>query len=463
VGVVFDRVWKSLLSLGEREAFAFRGLVAFVLMWKSLLSVISYTTVLASSAPLHELQEIGRLPTEGCNGLEFFTINQVDYLVAANFWDGKSAEMSANSALFRLSLVNNSRNIQTEIIQQFSTKGAHGADYFVHGDYNMLSIPSYYGCQQQDDAGCYSTVLYLWDHVRSKFVVFQQFKTAGPSQTDHLVEEGNGGAVFFFVAENFSSRLSVYRFESAGPPRFEHYQNIFCPGVAGLAVLQVQQRSLLAVASYHDKGWKTSSLVLAKESGRGRKFKKMQSLDTFGAHDAEMALLNDRVLLFFSEDRNDSSSKISSQLFSLSLSLSLSLPEASSFVKVQDLSTDGAHAAEFFFSSSSPSPSPSPSSSASSELHLAVANFGDRQGERVEARSSLWRWDDSAARLVLVHEVETQGATDWEHLALSSASSSSALAYLIVCNEGDIGKQLHQESVFYRLVGGGRGRVDGEL
>lgn len=442
-----------------RQAAADSCGAGFDRMWKSLLSVISYTTLLASSAPLDELQEIGRLPTEGCNGLEFFTINQVDYLVAANFWDGKSAEMSANSALFRLSLVNNSRNIQTEIIQQFSTKGAHGADYFVHGDYNMLSIPSYYGCQQ-DEAGCYSTVLYLWDHVRSKFVVFQQFKTAGPSQTDHLVEEGDGGAVFFFVAENFSSRLSVYRFESA-PPRFEPYQNIFCPGVAGLAVLQVQQRSLLAVASYHDKGWKTSSLVLEKESGRGSKFKKMQSLDTFGAHDAEMALLNDRVLLFFSEDRNDSTSKISSQLFSLSFSLSLSLPEASRFVKVQDLSTDGAHAAEFFFSSSSPSPSSA--SSVSSELHLAVANFGDRQGERVEARSSLWRWDDSTARLVLVHEVETQGATDWERLALSSASSSSALAYLIVCNEGDVGRQLHQESVFYRLVGGGRGRVDGEL
>jgi len=427
-------------------------------MWAILLLYIVSCTTLLTAAALLELQEVGRIPTAGCNGLEFFSTSGVDYVVAANFWDGKSPDMSAMSALFRLSVDNSSTRIHAEMIQGFPTKGAHGADFFTHGDYNMLAIPSYYGCQQEE-AECYSTVLYLWDQVRGKFVVFQQFKTSGPSQTDHLVEE-DGGAVFLFIAENFSSRLSVYRFEP-GPRRFEPFQNIYCPGVAGLAVLQVQQRSLLAVASYHNKGWRTSSLVLSKEVGRENKFKKLQDLETFGAHDAEMVLHHDhdQVLLFFSEDRNDSTSKVYSQLFSLPLPLLSSEAEASGaeaggrFVKVQDLPTDGAHAAEFFFSSSPPL------------LHLAVANFGDRQGERVEAKSSLWLWDDTKAALVPTLEVETKGATDWEHLPLSPHPTSppNTLAYLAVCNEGDIGKQLHQESVLFRLagaLGGGEGGAD---
>lgn len=141
------------------------------------------------------------------------------------------------------------------------------------------------------------------------------------------------------------------------------------------------------------------------------------------------------------------------------------------FVLFQDIPTDGAHAAELF--------------EAQGKLWLAVANFGDRQGKRYEAESSVWLLADrhegegegtelssctqnvegmgsgareckvpaptskgdtsgstshsipgsrsGSAHFQLVATVTTQGATDWEYFSAGGGH------YLGVSEEGDFG------------------------
>jgi hypothetical protein len=117
-----------------------------------------------------------------------------------------------------------------------------------------------------------------------------------------------------------------------------------------------------------------------------------------------------------------------------------------SWVTIQKLPTDGAHGAELFVALGS--------------LWLAIANFGDRLGERYEAESTLWRFQPEAAggddvgrggggvggQFVLAASVTTQGATDWEHFVVGGVD------FLAVANEGDVRNRMHQTSYIYRLV-----------
>ena len=66
------------------------------------------------------------------------------------------------------------------------------------------------------------------------------------------------------------------------------------------------------------------------------------------------------------------------------------------------------------------------------------------------AKSSLWQYDDVVAKFRLVQEVDTKGATDWEHFV------HGGVHYLAVSNEGDLngqenGGDFSQASHIYRL------------
>ena len=113
------------------------------------------------------------------------------------------------------------------------------------------------------------------------------------------------------------------------------------------------------------------------------------------------------------------------------------------FVQTQLLASDGAHGAELFVSGGL--------------LWLAIANFGDRLGERYASLSSLWRLDEAAVaqdgggmegvgQFVLETEIASDGATDWEHFVVGGVD------YLALANEGDVRNSLHQLSPIFRLV-----------
>jgi hypothetical protein len=205
---------------------------------------------------------------------------------------------------------------------------------------------------------------------------------------------------------------------------FENFQSIDCVGVAAIALESLNDKKFLAIASYHQNGWKTESLVYLMCTITN-KFQILQKLETFGAHDAEMILFNNTIFLFLSEDRNEKTSKINSSLFIYN-------EHTESFLLKQKIKTDGAHAAELFINKNN-------------DLYLAVANFGNRLASRYQSYSKIYKWSDSDQEMISVAEIKTQGATDFEHMAING------IDYLIVSNEGALQSGLHQISQIFEL------------
>jgi hypothetical protein len=94
------------------------------------------------------LEVAAEVDTKGCAGFEAFSVGHGHHLIAAaNFWDGKSSDMSAHSVLYRMRRRKAKRKLELVQQQSMPTKGAHGWDFFetVQGD-KLLVVPNYYGC-----------------------------------------------------------------------------------------------------------------------------------------------------------------------------------------------------------------------------------------------------------------------------------------------------------------------------
>jgi glutathionylspermidine synthase len=153
------------------------------------------------------------------------------------------------------------------------------------------------------------------------------------------------------------------------------------------------------------------------------KFEFSQALETYGAHDVEMIIYKNQLFLFISEDRNEKSSMISSSLY---------IYDRNQFQLKQVISTDGAHASEYFIN-------------IDNDLYLAIANFGDRLNNRYDSLSKIYKWNNLLNEMIMVAQIQTQGATDFEHFSINN------IDYIIVSNEGDISNRLHQKSSLYQL------------
>ena len=116
---------------------------------------------------------------------------------------------------------------------------------------------------------------------------------------------------------------------------------------------------------------------------------------------------------------------------------------------MQAITTDGAHAAEFFVMQQ--------------QLFLAIANFGDRHNKRYDSASTVFRYMSSVShdleclsvseggdsvclasnanalgQFQLLASVNTFGATDWEFFQLYSAETMILSYYLAVSEEADM-------------------------
>ena len=182
-----------------------------------------------------------KVPSYGNAGFEFFSIDYQNYIVAANFWDGLSSDMSAMSTVHKLIYSIDSQSYSISTVQELASHGAHGVDYFItQSNESLLVIPSYYGCgsnrreiiNRQD---CYSTRLHRWNAARDRFDLWQELSTGGPSQTTHFRW---GGRQFVAVAENMLDRVAIFQLSPPPVPLFQRVLLLRCPGAAGLAVAE---------------------------------------------------------------------------------------------------------------------------------------------------------------------------------------------------------------------------------
>jgi hypothetical protein len=397
-----------------------------------------------------KLLERVRLPTQGNAGFEHFSIENQHFLAVANFWDGQSNDMSAESIIYRVDISPRGGLALSEV-QRILTQGAHGWDFFTmtSGDgstSHFLVASNYYGCGANRGSAASdcrdTTVIFKYNFTDGKFARFQRLASAGPAQSDHWITRD--GSVFIVVGENFNNAVCLYRFVDI---EFQKHSCIHVPGAGSIAITEIENSVILVATSYHDQGWKTRTKVFAADarvSGALLTFEEVQSIDTYGCHDAEIATFADSVYLFLSEDRSDTSSTIFSSLWRYHTS-------SSRFELAQRIPTDGAHAAELFLG---------PNATA----FLAIANFGDRLGERFKSTSTLWRREENAdefsvdettgmtvhrpasRKFVQVATMPSQGATDMEYFEMNSRH------FVALSNEGNIRKRTHQTSVIYEIV-----------
>jgi hypothetical protein len=432
--------------------------------------------VLVSGLPSLELELTTSVITHSATGFEYFRVGDHAFLAVANFWDGKSPDMEADSHVYSIS--ESSKPGFQSVVFSRRHKGAHGVDSFqTLGGESFLVIPGYYDCggnleevQHTDKLACLSTHVYSVESGGGdtvKFTDFLSLKTAGPSQVDHFHWRG---VTWMVVAENFADTVKIYRFrtpQESGLPygQFLPVQTLLCAGAAAVATATLaDDRVILVCASYYydgwDDAWDTDSPVYVvdpadwPEDGMSLEDallpifhqKPIQYIPGHGVHDADIFVTGTGdVFLFMSEDRNASSSRIESHLYRLDIPgvpqeggqeidlAEVDLPDGASttrhaehehperkcaplFTLVDSIPTDGAHGAELF--------------RFAGRLWLAVANFGDRHADRVDADSTLWVFDEETQRLVRSARVQTRGATDWEFFRHAGE------AYLVVSNEG---------------------------
>jgi hypothetical protein len=394
-----------------------------------------------SPSPSITLRLVKRVPTQGNAGFEYFFHSGAPYLASANFWDGKSPDMSANSELYTLA-IGSEGNLSLTSVQKFHTQGAHGWDAFTSPHDPLatyLVVPNYYGCGSERGpatGSCKSTVVYRAAGgvgMNAPFKEHQRLLTSGPAQTDHLLlPPNNGGGLYIIVGENFNDQVCLYQQQTTTLLFEKHGTCLAVPGAGAMAVAWADKSLFLVASSYHDgrTGWSTRTLVFKaefsqEEGGLLSSWKAHQELPTNGCHDAEFETIGGTHYLFLSEDRDPDTSKTTSGLYTLT---------EGRFQLLQRIPTDGAHAGELF-------------EGPGGEAFLAIANFGDRLGQRYAARSSVWRRGREGGLFALVVEVQTQGATDVEHFVLEGKKH-----FLAFSNEGDIGKRTHQVSHIYEVV-----------
>ena len=87
--------------------------------------------------------------------------------------------------------------LKFDIVQEFSTIGAHGAEYFCVtnaevGKMHFLAIPNYYGD---------TTAIYSFDQSANKFMPFIDLPSRGSGQVEVTQIDGIS---YLIIAENFA-------------------------------------------------------------------------------------------------------------------------------------------------------------------------------------------------------------------------------------------------------------------
>ena len=123
----------------------------------------------------------------------------------------------------------------------------------------------------------------------------------------------------------------------------------------------------------------------------GSAFERHHELPTVGAHGVASVNFASRRLVFFSNDKDEHTTRQESELFEW---------VGGRFQSRQRVPTDGAHAAAFF------------SSADGKRLFLAVANLGDRQTDSYRRYSHVYSVDPAAEPpMKLQIRLSTRGAT----------------------------------------------------
>lgn len=222
-------------------------------------------------------------------GFEHFSIDGAHYLAVANFWDGVSQGMMAESKVWQILDEDDAGGLRLELVQTFRGAGAHGIEYFeiaaTDADpMSFLSIPNYYGK---------TNVVYKYDRATRKFAHFQTLDIEGPAQCEVFTLDDS--TTYLLIGENFKHALALFKFEPTAK-KFVLVQKVKTPGAGAMAVVSngggegsstFTDFPYIVSTSYHDGGWDTRTPIF-KWNGNAatHKMEAHQTVTTTGPHDA---------------------------------------------------------------------------------------------------------------------------------------------------------------------------------
>jgi hypothetical protein len=391
------------------------------------------------------LKEAGSFETQGSAGFKFFTAQDGRVqLAAANFWDGKSKDMSALNPIMNVHFHAENKSLTFSLQDTLAGRGAHGVelmtDLGVEGRgparQQYLAIPFYYGCAydktEKRQGGCAPIAILSESEDPGRWEMNHRLPADGPSHISHFRRKNE---TYMVIAENFGDRVTVHKL-SKKTGEFDEVQRLTVSGTGATAAAYLRGPDagssgiVLVAASYNspDASFESESEVfLWKDSQDSAMFKQIQTIETSGAHDVEVMGLGDgSLLLFVSEDRNSTTPRIRSGVFRMEPTKT-----EQAFKLVTRLPTDGAHGAKLFVYDS--------------KIHIAVANFGNRAAEVYDSHSALWVLDAATNTWGLAAAWPTVGATDIEVAVIDGHT------FIGVSEEGDLTTKGEKKKVFSKF------------
>ena len=326
-----------------------------------------------------ELRFSAFLTTTGASGMEFFHRNGTDYLLVSNYvsMTDEQPNTEAVSVLHHVLIMG--REFHAFQKQKFKTLGAHGVEH-TNG---YTAFPNFMGKEVD---------VYKWK--TNKFKPFQSLPSDGASGVEFF---RMGDKLWLAVAEFHAGRAALYELDEEAE-NFVSRANLTAPGVASVRAVELpnsDNQVLLLTACYHasnEGGFHLESPVFVY---KGDEFEKIQSVPTVGGHHVEaFTTADDRVFVFYSNDKNETTVNQQSDLYEW---------RDGQLVKAQSVDTEGAHGSAFF--------------QHDERYFLAVANYGDRDAKDVIRLSPVYSLELSPgadARLELVQSLNTTSATDFE-------------------------------------------------
>ena len=324
------------------------------------------------STGFHFFEKVQDLPTRGAVDVEHFTINGSVFLAFANY-HGDINKYKTGSMIYKM----NEQTGKFNLYQTLQTRGAFGLEYFSIADKHFLAVANHY-----DGTYLLDSAVYQWNGQR--FVVFQKIPTKGAGDFTFFEIDGQNYLTVtnYFDGSTHSIKSVIYKWSNG---KFNKFQEISTEGALGCTAFVINNDTFIAFANYYNSKQKhaVQSTVFKWSGGH---FVKLQSLQTYGAHDVTSVNINGHTFLAFAYHYSGSKYNTNSCIYKW---------DGNKFVLFQSIPTRGAIAWHPFV--------------ISGQTFLGVANYhGDSQKHNTQSVV----YQASGAQFIKYQEIPTHGARD---------------------------------------------------
>ena len=357
------------------------------------------------SIGFHFLEKVQELPTRGAVDVEHFTIDGSLFLAFANY-HGDIKKYKTGSMIYKM---DNSTG-RLSLYQTLQTRGAFDLEYFSIANKHFLAVANHYDGTYRLD----STV-YQWNG--KLFVDFQKLSTNGAIHFTFFKVNGEHYLLVanFYDGSTHSTKSVIYKWNSG---KFNRFQDISTEGARGCTAFEINGDTFIAFANHYNSQHKHSvqSTVFKWSGGH---FVKLQSFQTYGAHDVKSFNINGHTFLAFANFYSGSKHNTDSFIYKWN---------GNKFVLFQSIPTRGAVLwFPFVFNG---------------QTYLGVANhYGD--GQKHKTPSVVYQ--ASGAKFIKYQEIPTYGANGMTSFEYKGHT------YLAVANYYN-GQKYNINSALYKWV-----------